>query len=330
MLPITEETRVHPIDPYAASKRAQDAVCMSDVASCGMKIVRTRAFSHEGPRRDVLGEIASFARQIARAERRMAEPEGLSEYHSPEDMGLLTLGRLDVLVHLTAITAHEQIESERFETLRLNLRGKEFALELARRAGCARFVCASSGKVYGAAAETVPLTGGLHARPLSILEKSKHAAERLRDCWSEPDRSQIALRIFNVYGPGQRPSFLSPAVVERLSTRPSALEFGDVEARRDDVDIDDVILAFEATLFGAPTGFSVRNVATGLVTSARGIAAEILALAGLDIPVVGHPRRARPDELSIEPGSHARITKALSWAPRVVLAEGLRRVWEAR
>lgn len=74
LIPITEETRIKPINPYAASKAAQDMVCITYHASYHMDIVRTRAFNHEGPRRYIHGAIASFAYQIARIERSMQEP----------------------------------------------------------------------------------------------------------------------------------------------------------------------------------------------------------------------------------------------------------------
>jgi GDP-4-dehydro-6-deoxy-D-mannose reductase len=73
-LPITEETRIAPVNPYAASKVAQDVVAQSYVASYGFQVVRTRAFNHEGPRRDTHGALASFAYQIARIEAGKAEP----------------------------------------------------------------------------------------------------------------------------------------------------------------------------------------------------------------------------------------------------------------
>lgn len=74
LIPITEETRIKPINPYAASKAAQDMVCITYHASYNMDIVRTRAFNHEGPRRYIHGAIASFAYQIARIERGLQEP----------------------------------------------------------------------------------------------------------------------------------------------------------------------------------------------------------------------------------------------------------------
>lgn len=74
LIPITEETRLKPINPYAASKAAQDMVCITYQASYNFDIVRTRAFNHEGPRRYIHGAIASFAFQIAKIENGMQEP----------------------------------------------------------------------------------------------------------------------------------------------------------------------------------------------------------------------------------------------------------------
>lgn len=73
-LPITEETPIAPVNPYAASKVAQDAICMTYHASYGTKIIRTRAFNHEGPRRDISGALASFAHQIAMIEQGKQDP----------------------------------------------------------------------------------------------------------------------------------------------------------------------------------------------------------------------------------------------------------------
>ncbi|MBI5122581.1 GDP-mannose 4,6-dehydratase [Candidatus Roizmanbacteria bacterium] len=73
-IPITEETRIAPINPYAASKVAQDVICQTYQASYGLEIIRTRAFNHEGPRRDILGALASFAYQIAKIERKLQSP----------------------------------------------------------------------------------------------------------------------------------------------------------------------------------------------------------------------------------------------------------------
>src|SRR3989344_6248627 len=73
-LPINEDTPIAPVNHYAASKVAQDAVCMSYYASYNIPIIRLRAFNHEGPRRDISGALASFAYQIAMIEAGKKEP----------------------------------------------------------------------------------------------------------------------------------------------------------------------------------------------------------------------------------------------------------------
>lgn len=74
LIPITEETRLAPVNLYAASKTAQDAICQAYHASYGFKVIRTRAFNHEGPRRDIMGALSSFAYQIARIEKGLQKP----------------------------------------------------------------------------------------------------------------------------------------------------------------------------------------------------------------------------------------------------------------
>ena len=73
-LPITEDTPLRPLSPYAVSKVAQDLMGYQYWKSYGMHIVRSRAFNHEGPRRGDVFVTSNFARQIAEIERGLREP----------------------------------------------------------------------------------------------------------------------------------------------------------------------------------------------------------------------------------------------------------------
>jgi GDPmannose 4,6-dehydratase/GDP-4-dehydro-6-deoxy-D-mannose reductase len=67
-VPITEDTPLRPASPYAVSKVGEDMVAYQYGLSYGLDIVRTRMFTHTGPRRgDVFAE-SSFAKQIAEIE----------------------------------------------------------------------------------------------------------------------------------------------------------------------------------------------------------------------------------------------------------------------
>ncbi len=73
-LPITANTPLRPVNPYAVSKVAQDLLGYEHHRSYGLHIVRIRAFNHEGPRRDRVFALPSFADQIARIEAGLSEP----------------------------------------------------------------------------------------------------------------------------------------------------------------------------------------------------------------------------------------------------------------
>jgi GDPmannose 4,6-dehydratase/GDP-4-dehydro-6-deoxy-D-mannose reductase len=66
--PIRETNPFRPASPYAVSKTGEDMVALQYFLSYGIRTVRTRMFTHTGPRRgDVFAESA-FARQIAEIE----------------------------------------------------------------------------------------------------------------------------------------------------------------------------------------------------------------------------------------------------------------------
>jgi GDP-4-dehydro-6-deoxy-D-mannose reductase len=73
-LPITESNPLRPLSPYAVSKVAQDFLGYQYFKSYGMKIVRTRAFNHTGPRRGEVFVTSNFARQLIEIERGRKEP----------------------------------------------------------------------------------------------------------------------------------------------------------------------------------------------------------------------------------------------------------------
>ncbi|MFN3076280.1 MAG: GDP-mannose 4,6-dehydratase [Alphaproteobacteria bacterium] len=64
-LPITPQTVLSPVNPYAVTKIAQDLIGFVYNRSYGTRVIRTRAFNHEGPRRDKVFGIPWYAYQIA-------------------------------------------------------------------------------------------------------------------------------------------------------------------------------------------------------------------------------------------------------------------------
>ena len=73
-VPIRETNPLRPLSPYAVSKVAQDYQGYQYFQSYGLRIVRTRAFNHTGPRRGEVFAMSSFAKQIASIELGNASP----------------------------------------------------------------------------------------------------------------------------------------------------------------------------------------------------------------------------------------------------------------
>lgn len=67
-LPISEAAPLRPASPYAVSKVGEDLLAQQYHLSYGMDIVRTRMFTHTGPRRGPVFAEAAFAKQIAEVE----------------------------------------------------------------------------------------------------------------------------------------------------------------------------------------------------------------------------------------------------------------------
>lgn len=73
-LPIKETNPLRPLSPYAVSKVAQDMLAYQYFMNYGLKIIRTRAFNHTGPRRPSNFVCSDFARQLIEIEKGKKSP----------------------------------------------------------------------------------------------------------------------------------------------------------------------------------------------------------------------------------------------------------------
>jgi GDP-mannose 4,6-dehydratase len=73
-VPIKEDCPLRPASPYAVGKVGEDMIAFQYWLSYGIKTIRTRMFTHTGPRRGEVFVVSNFAKQIAAIEAGLAPP----------------------------------------------------------------------------------------------------------------------------------------------------------------------------------------------------------------------------------------------------------------
>jgi len=73
-IPIRENCPFKPASPYAVSKTGEDMLGWQYFTSFGLKTIRTRMFTHTGPKRGDVFVVSAFAKQIAKIEAGLQEP----------------------------------------------------------------------------------------------------------------------------------------------------------------------------------------------------------------------------------------------------------------
>ncbi len=260
-----------------------------------------------------------------------SELSTICEYHSVSVLDQKVIYKLvedvDLVIHLAAITAHNEIVDNKFETLDINLNGTKNILNAFNKSKKAqKFIYASTGKVYGKI-NNLPLTEESATSPLNILGKSKLIAEKIIDFYSNHEKTYVVFRIFQAYGPGQLKSFLIPTIFSQLDLKNNgtqSLTLGDIKAKRDYVFIEDISSAFEAVVNSdLPKGINLFNLSSSIPKSAEEIISMIERLFGLNIKVNVNKKLLRSDEESIEYGSYEKAWKELGWQPLISMEDGL-------
>jgi nucleoside-diphosphate-sugar epimerase len=207
--------------------------------------------------------------------------------------------------------------------LRRNVLATQRVFQSAADAGV-RVVLASSSSVYGEA-ERYPTPEDVAPRPISPYGITKLACEQLAHAYATGFGLQaVLLRYFTVYGPRQRPDMFFRRVCDVLARGGTFEIYGTGEQSRSFTEVSDVVTATMAAMDGAPAG-ALYNVGGGEEASMLEAVALLENISGRTLDV-RHVDRARGD-VSRTRADVSRIHDALSWEPRVPLADGLARMW---
>lgn len=232
--------------------------------------------------------------------------------------------RPDLVVHLAAQSSVGAARDATGQTWRVNV-GATLALAqaCARHAPAATLFFASTAEVYGASLNEGPADESAVPRPANCYGRSKWAAEMALGDVLGPEATLVIARSFNHTGPGQDTRFAVPAFAAQIAgieggALTPELRVGNLEARRDFLDVRDVVEAYVAMIRTAPkSGRDVFNVASGVGRRIGDVLEGLRALSTRPFAILLDPARDRPAEIASAVGRADKLRARTGWAPRV-------------
>ena len=232
--------------------------------------------------------------------------------------------KTDAVMHLAGQINVRVSVQDPIRDARENILGTIGVLGACVERGVRRFIFASSGGAIHGDQRRYPCGEGIMPHPTSPYGISKLAAE-LYAAW-HGRLEVVTLRIANAYGPRQDPRSEAAVVaifMKLMREGRTPVIYGDGRQTRDYVYVEDVARAFVSALKGRPGTY---NVGTGVEVSVRklfGAIKKILKFPGepkFAAGLAGEVRRSALDP--------ALAKRALGWAPKVGLEEGLKRTMD--
>lgn len=165
---------------------------------------------------------------------------------------------IDIVFHLAAnASVPNSVENPSYD-FETNCKGTFNICEACRKHGIDKLVYASTAAVYGNP-QYIPIDESHPLNPISPYGASKLSGEKIISAFSETyGIPSVSLRIFNVYGPGQR-KYVMYDFLNKLHENPSILEvLGSGEQKRTFCFIEDAINGF---LLATKKGEGVYNLA---------------------------------------------------------------------
>jgi UDP-glucuronate 4-epimerase len=229
----------------------------------------------------------------------------------------------DAIVHLAAKAGVRPSFADPAGYHASNVGGVKNLLELARECGVPQVVFASSSSVYGSN-PNVPWSEQDEAlQPISPYAVTKREGELLGQAYSSLHGFRfVALRLFTVYGPRQRPDLAIHKFARLMLEGRKVPFYGDGSTRRDYTYVDDIVSGIRAAMDYTASQYEIFNLGNNHAISLSDLVAELAEVLGVPALLDRHPEQ-RGDV----PQTWADISKArelLAYRPQTALRDGLR------
>jgi nucleoside-diphosphate-sugar epimerase len=185
----------------------------------------------------------------------------------------------------------------------------------------------------GSALEYGPLEGTIREdrepQPTTDYGRTKlEGARAVAACCAASKLRAVVARLFTVYGPGDYPDKLLPALMRAARTG-ARLQLTSGRQRRNFIYVADVVDGLLRLGTSAATPGEIVNLATDRLTSVREFAETGAAVLRIDPAHLEFGALAdRADEMWHGKVDVSRLFELTTWLPRTTTADGIRRSWE--
>jgi len=235
---------------------------------------------------------------------------------------------IDAVFHLASyIEAGESVENPK-KYLVNNIFGTLTVLEAMRAQGVKKFLFSSSAAVYGEPIRT-PIKEDDRTIPINPYGMTKLAMEGLVSSYVQSYGFMgVALRYFNLYGPGEDhvpETHAIPRFIKQIQSGQEVTVWGDGSNRRDFIYIDDVVAAHLRAL-ELSQGFHYMNLSGQNATSVIDVIHILEKILGKQANIKNYqPRPGDPMELFAD---SSKAKSILGREAKVGIEEGLKRTVE--
>ena len=235
--------------------------------------------------------------------------------------------QVEAVIHLAALAGVRPSIQHPAAYVDVNISGTLSVLESMRYAGVRKLIFASSSSVYGDATQAPFQETAEVNQPVSPYALTKRTGEMLCENYFQLHGIETyCLRLFTVYGPGQRPEMAISYFLRNILAGTPMNVFGDGTSARDYTYVDDVVSGIMASL-DKVRGYEIFNLGSARIISLNELIGTLEEVT---------ERTARVNRLSDQPGdvrlTHADISKAqlmLGYQPATTLHQGLNNMMEA-
>lgn len=240
----------------------------------------------------------------------------------------------DYVFHLAAQPSVAVSFKEPKLTHEVNVKGTQNILDAAREhVPNVRILLTCTADEYGAVKEAeLPIKETHPLAPTSPYAESKKEVEELARLYHTKYSTQVIItRSFNHAGPRQSPDFVlsnwakQVAEIEAGRKEPVLL-VGNLEAKRDFLDVRDVIEAYIILITKGEPG-EVYNVCSGKAYSLQDYLNDLIALSSKKIEVRIDPKKLRPIDNPVYCGDNTKLER-LGWKQEIALNDMLKHLLE--